>query len=121
MKSPLIALVSALIAFAFGCSSSSKKDFNDITPGMSRDDVKEAMNAGPTAFKQVEGTDYAVWNWGDRFCVLFKGDEVVAKENLGPAKYEETRKAQCLAPGQVAEIAAIHSATNLKSQSSPEE
>ena len=92
-----------------GCSSTEKK-FDHIVPGMSTDQVKNTMDQGPSHFENIANTEYASWYWGDGYCVLFKNDKVVAKDaaqtgnsgSAGPVKYEETRKAHCLAPGQTA-------------------
>lgn len=92
-----------------GCSSAEKR-FERITPGMSSNEVKEAMDAGPSRFEHVADTNYMTWYWGDDYCVLMKDDKVVAKDSthqgstasVAGAGYEETSRAQCLAPGQTA-------------------
>lgn len=106
--SPIFFLI-IIVALLQACSSAEKK-FERITPGMTQEGVRDAMDGGPSRFEQVSGTDYSTWYWGGEYCVLFKGDRVVAKDstregtsaNVGPGSYEEKTQAQCLAPGQSA-------------------
>ena len=99
----------ALLGMA-ACSHAPTAKFDKITPGMSESQVKNEMDAGPTRFEKVGDTDYTSWYWGKDYCVLFKADKVVAKDqteagrsvSVGPGKYEEKKSAQCLAPGQTA-------------------
>jgi hypothetical protein len=100
------------IALLASCASSSKRNFESITPGMTQNEVRAAMGDGPTRFEQVEQTPYSRWFWGDAYCVLFnESNKVVAKDStqtgrnveVGPGKYEEKKLASCPAPGQVAE------------------
>jgi hypothetical protein len=112
MKTPSFAHMGWIvlgIAFAAGCSSASKK-FEDVTPGMTSDQVRHTMSDGPSRFENLADSGYSSWYWGDDYCVLFKDDKVVAKDaaregNSSSAKgveYKETRKASCVAPGQTA-------------------
>src|SRR4051812_4975197 len=80
-----VLLLSALV-LALGCSSSSKR-FEEITPGMTMEDVKKAMNQGPTRFETLAATGssatpsgYESWYFGDDQCVLFKDQKVVSKD-----------------------------------------
>lgn len=78
---------------------------------MDADQVGKIMDVGPSRFEEIADTEYSAWYWGDDRCVLFKRGRVVGKDSanierrveVGPGSYEETRNAQCLAPGRMAE------------------
>jgi hypothetical protein len=103
------ALAASLLTASLAACASAQKKFESITPGMSQDDVRRTMGEGPSRFRQLPDAQYSSWYWGDDYCVLFKQDHVVSKDStesgrnvsVGPGKYEEKRKAACLAPGQV--------------------
>lgn len=105
-------LLTGVIALGFGCASQEKR-FEDIVPGMSVEDVRDTMKAGPSRFENIANTNYSAWYWENEYCVLFKDQKVVAKDSrvesrnmsVGPGKYSEVHLPQCLAPGQTAESA----------------
>ena len=103
-----VASVGCLVLMT-GCSSVQKK-FDQIIPEMTMQEVRQTMSDGPTRLEATADSNYSSWYWDNKYCVLFKGGRVVMKDaaqagasmNVLGGKYEESRSAQCMTPGQAA-------------------
>jgi hypothetical protein len=49
-----------------------------VAPGMTQSEVRETIPERPTAFLD-HGLGYVTWQYGDKYCVLFKDNAVVSK------------------------------------------
>ncbi len=99
------ALIPMLIVLA-SCAGTGKR-FGKLYPGMTRAQVNETMEKGPSDVKQFDDT-YTAWFYGEDRCILLKGDEVLTKSSakekekfnlLGLAGMKEKKPAECLPPG----------------------
>lgn len=52
-----------------------------VAPGMAPSEVRETIPERPTAFFD-HGQGYVTWQYGDKYCVLFKDEAVVSKNLL---------------------------------------
>jgi len=76
-----------------------------VAPGMSQTEVRETIEERPTAFFD-HGLGYVTWQYGEKYCVLFKDNAVVSKNiftEMAPRKSKTdtpavTRPAVCPLP-----------------------
>jgi len=49
-----------------------------VAPGMTQHEVRETIHERPTAFFD-HGMGYVIWQYADKYCVVFKDGAVVSK------------------------------------------
>lgn len=102
-------LLAAAVATVTGCASGPRPNFNAIYPGMTSQQVAQAMQGGPSRAQEFPDGSSA-WYYGEDQCVLLREDKVVTKDRTqeketlavaGVGAMRETQKAFC-APAGVA-------------------
>jgi hypothetical protein len=103
-----LSLVSAALVFvATGCATSG---FDKLYPGMSSQQVVEAMGSGPSRAQEFPDSSTA-WYYGDDRCVLMREDKLVSKAtseenaaiNTPIVSVRDTTKALCAPEGYAAQ------------------
>ena len=98
-------LTAAALAFATaGCATSG--GFDKLYPGMSSQQVVEAMGQGPSRAQEFPDKSTA-WYYGDDRCVLMREDKLVSKAtsedntaiDVGVVAVRDTTKALCAPEG----------------------
>jgi len=101
-------LTSALAITATGCASSG--GFHKLYPGMSSQQVVEAMGSGPSRAQEFPDKSTA-WYYGEDRCVLMREDKLVSKSTTEErssvdtpiVSVRSTSKALCAPEGYAAE------------------
>jgi len=69
-------LLCGCLLFLSACAP--HRQYMAVAPGMTQREVRETIPERPTAFFD-HGQGYVTWQYGDKYCVVFKDDAVVSK------------------------------------------